>query len=186
MIKGNTIIKDIFFPQLALKNMYFDVEMGCFLDMLEPLIENDCVLYSMDMEGTLPTPEPGEQKKETTMEPGEQKKEDTLEPVEQKKETTPEPGEQKKAPVKPDPILVTENMKLKVENHGVFSCAPAHSSATSFLAGTLNISYTGTNRFVNCPKILVDTGSLVPSGIAISDKFVLPTSRGGELDKLSP
>ena len=117
----------------------------------------------MDMEGTLPTPEPGEQKKETT----------------------PEPGEQKKAPVKPDPILATENMKLKVENHRVFSCAPAYSSATSFLDGTLNISHTGTNRFVNCPKILVDTGALVPSEIAISDKFFCQ-HLGGELDKLSP
>ena len=120
--------------------------------MLCPLIVNDCVLHSMDMEGTLPTPEP---------------------------------GEQKKAPVKPDPILATENMKLKVENHRAFSCAPACSSATSFLDGTLNISHTGTNRFVNCPKILVDTGALVPSGIAISDKFFCQ-HLGGELDKLSP
>ena len=44
-------------------------------------------------------------------------------------------GRMAQAPVKPDPILVTEIMKFKVENHGVFACASSHSSATSFLDG---------------------------------------------------
>ena len=44
-------------------------------------------------------------------------------------------GRMAQAPIKPDPILVTESMKFKVENHEVFAYASSHSSATSFLDG---------------------------------------------------
>lgn len=30
------------------------------------------------------------------------------------------------ASVKPNPILTTESITLKIENHGVFACAPAY------------------------------------------------------------
>ena len=50
---------------------------------------------------------------------------------------------------------------------GVFACQP---EATSFITGEINVENTG-NKFVVCPKILIDTGALVPSGIAVSEDF---------------
>ena len=61
------------------------------------------------------------------------------------------------------------NPALEAEN-GVFACAPG-GSATPFLDGAVNIGLKDTNSFENCPKILIDTGALVPSGIAIADQF---------------
>ena len=52
----------------------------------------------------------------------------------------------------------------------IFTCSPG-SAATSFLDGVVNIGQTGSNSFVYCPRILIDTGVLLPSGIAISDDF---------------
>ena len=83
--------------------------------MLLPLIVNSYVLFSMNMQN------PGN--------PGARGAEEGDYPQWFLK------GRMAQAPVKPDPILVTESMKFKVENHGVFVCASAHSSATSFLDG---------------------------------------------------
>ena len=54
----------------------------------------------------------------------------------------------------------------------VFTCRPGD-AATSFLDGRVNIGQTGSTSFVYCPRILIDTGALVPSGIAISYVFFL-------------
>ena len=61
------------------------------------------------------------------------------------------------------------------EEEGVYMCSE---KATSFVEGDLNIEYTG-NKFVLCPKILVDTGALVPSGIAVSEDFFVSHLGGG-------
>ena len=50
---------------------------------------------------------------------------------------------------------------------GVFSVS---NNGTSFVDGEVSIGRTGTNQFIKC-KLLIDTGALVPSGIAISEDF---------------
>ena len=64
---------------------------------------------------------------------------------------------------------------------GVFACQP---EATSFITGEINVENTG-NKFVVCPKILIDTGALVPSGIAVSEDFFVD-HLGGEQSRLRP
>ena len=49
----------------------------------------------------------------------------------------------------------------------MFTCSE---QATLFVEGALSIENTG-NKFIFCSKILVDTGALVPSGIAVSENF---------------
>jgi len=66
----------------------------------------------------------------------------------------------------------------------VFTCSPGN-AATSFLDGTVNIGQTGNSSFVYCPRILIDTGALVPSGIAISDVF-FKDHLGGDISRLTP
>ena len=66
----------------------------------------------------------------------------------------------------------------------MFTCSPGD-AATSFLDGTVNIGQTGNNSFVYCPRILIDTGALVPSGIAISDVF-FKNHLGGDISRLTP
>ena len=56
------------------------------------------------------------------------------------------------------------------ESSSVFTCR-YEDAATSFLDRTVNIGQTGNNSFVYCPRILIDTGALVPFGIAIYDVF---------------
>ena len=41
----------------------------------------------------------------------------------------------------------------------------------SFLDGVVNIGQTSNNRFIKC-KLLINTGALVPSGIAILEDFL--------------
>ena len=67
------------------------------------------------------------------------------------------------------------------ESSRVFTCSG--DAATSFLDGTVNIGQTGNNSFVHCPRILIDTGVLVPSGIAISDVF-FKDHLGGDISRL--
>jgi len=64
---------------------------------------------------------------------------------------------------------------------GVYLCQP---EATSFITGEINVENTG-DKFVVCPKILIDTGALVPSGIAVSKDFFV-NHLGGELSRLRP
>ena len=54
---------------------------------------------------------------------------------------------------------------------------------TSFLDGAVNIGETGTNSFISCPRILIDTGALLDNGIAISETF-FKHSLNGDIDKL--
>ena len=46
-----------------------------------------------------------------------------------------------------------------------------NTEVTSFLNGAVNIGNTGTNSFISCPRILIDTGALIDNGIAISEDF---------------
>ena len=64
---------------------------------------------------------------------------------------------------------------------GVYAC---QTEATSFITGKINVENTG-NKFVVCPKILIDTGALVPSGIAVSEDFFVD-HLGGEHSRLRP
>jgi len=64
---------------------------------------------------------------------------------------------------------------------GVYAC---QTEATSFITGEINVENTG-NKFVVCPKILIDTGALVPSGIAVSEDFFVD-HLGGEQSRLRP
>ena len=52
----------------------------------------------------------------------------------------------------------------------MITCPPGPVAATYFLDGAVNI-HSGKKNFVYCPKILVDTGVLIPSVIAISANF---------------
>ena len=54
---------------------------------------------------------------------------------------------------------------------------------TSFLDGVVNIGKTGTNSFISCPRILIDTGALIDNGIAISEDF-FKHILDGDIDKL--
>ena len=57
--------------------------------------------------------------------------------------------------------------------------------ATLFVDGAVYIGHAGTNSFINFPKILIDTGALVLSGIAISEQFFCQYL-GWNLDEVSP
>ena len=57
----------------------------------------------------------------------------------------------------------------------MFTC---FSAGTSFVDGAVSIKNGGKNSFVNS-KLLVNTGALLPSGIAISETFFFQTM-GGE------
>ena len=61
------------------------------------------------------------------------------------------------------------------EEIGVFTC---FSSATSFVDGGISLKNEGKPFFVNS-KLLVDTGALMPSGIAISEDFFFQGMGGG-------
>ena len=61
------------------------------------------------------------------------------------------------------------------EEVGVYTC---FSAGTSFVDGAVSISNGGKDSFVNS-KLLVDTGALLPSRIAISEEFFFPWD-GGE------
>ena len=64
------------------------------------------------------------------------------------------------------------------EEVGVFTC---YSSATSFVDGGISLKNGGKPFFVNS-KLLVDTGALMPSGIAISEDFFLQGMGGGTVE----
>ena len=61
------------------------------------------------------------------------------------------------------------------EEVGVFTC---YNASTSFVDGAVSINNGGKNFFVNS-KLLVDTGALLPSGIAISEEFYVHGMGGG-------
>ena len=50
--------------------------------------------------------------------------------------------------------------------------AVTNTEVTSFLDGAVNIGKTGTNSFISCPRILIDTGALLDNRIAISEIFL--------------
>ena len=54
-----------------------------------------------------------------------------------------------------------------------------YSSATSFVDGGISLKNGGKPFFVNS-KLLVDTGALMPSGIAISEDFFFQGMGGGQ------
>ena len=58
------------------------------------------------------------------------------------------------------------------------------SSATSFVDGGISLKNEGKPFFVNS-KLLVDTGALMPSGIAISEDFFFQ-GMGGDSRRLGP
>ena len=58
-----------------------------------------------------------------------------------------------------------------------------NTEVTSFLDGAVNIGKTGTNSFIPCPRILIDTGALIDNGIAISEDF-FKQILDGDIDKL--
>ena len=60
----------------------------------------------------------------------------------------------------------------------MFTC---FSSGTSFVDGAVSTNNGGKDSFVYS-KLLVDTGALLPSGIAISEAFFFQTM-GGTLDQ---
>ena len=90
-----------------------------------------------------------------------------------------------------DNLNIAESIKVKCKEEeekpktgkeaSILTCSM---EATSFIDGEINIENTGDN-FVVCPKILIDTGALVPSGIAVSDDFFVE-HLGGEHSKLRP
>jgi len=87
-------------------------------------------------------------------------------------------GHTTKAHCGPVTKKVSTNILQPAEgSSSLFKCSPGD-AATSFLDGTVNIIQTGGNSFVYCPRILIDTGALVPSGIAISDVFFLQIISG--------
>ena len=55
--------------------------------------------------------------------------------------------------------------------------------ATSFVKGAISVDHKGTN-FVES-KLLIDTGALIPSGIAVSEQFFVE-NLGGDFGKLKP
>ena len=58
-----------------------------------------------------------------------------------------------------------------------------NTEVTSFLDGAVNIGKTGTNSFIACPRILIDTGALIDNGIAISEDF-FKHNLNGDSDRL--
>ena len=58
-----------------------------------------------------------------------------------------------------------------------------NTAVTSFLDGAVNIGKTGTNSFIPCPRILIDTGALIDNGIAISEDF-FKQILDGDIDRL--
>ena len=68
------------------------------------------------------------------------------------------------------------------QDNGVYTC---FSTTTSFMDGAVSVGHAGTNSFIDCPRILIDTGALVPFGIAISEQFFCQHLRGN-LNKVSP
>ena len=58
-----------------------------------------------------------------------------------------------------------------------------NTKVTSFLDGAVNIGKTGTNSFISCPRILIDTGALIDNGIAISEDF-FKHNLNGDIDRL--
>ena len=80
--------------------------------------------------------------------------------------------EGKEKPKEPDVVNEINNLEI------------SESEATSFITGEINVENTG-NKFVVCPKILIDTGALVPSGIAVSEDFFVD-HLGGEQSRLRP
>ena len=61
------------------------------------------------------------------------------------------------------------------EEVGAFTC---YNNGTSFVDGAVSLKNGGKNFFVNS-KLLVDTGALMPSGIAISEEFYFQGMGGG-------
>ena len=51
--------------------------------------------------------------------------------------------------------------------------------ATSFVDGAISVDYKGTNFIAS--KLLIDTGALIPSGIAVSEQFFIENLGGGTL-----
>ena len=68
-----------------------------------------------------------------------------------------------------------------LEEVGVFTCFTA---GTSFVDGAVSINTGGKNSFVNS-KLLVDTGALLPSGIAILEAFYF-NNMGGNASMIKP
>ena len=64
------------------------------------------------------------------------------------------------------------------EEVGVYTC---FSTSTSFVDGAVSINNGGKNSFVNS-KLLVDTGALMPSGIAILEDFFFQGMGGGTVE----
>ena len=58
----------------------------------------------------------------------------------------------------------------EIPTEGVFLIGT--NEGTSFKDGAVNIGKTGTNSFISCPKMLIDTSTLIPNGIAISENFL--------------
>ena len=67
------------------------------------------------------------------------------------------------------------------EEVGVFTC---YNTGTSFVDGGISLKNGGKTFFVNS-KLLVDTGALMPSGIAISEDFYFQ-GMGGDVSRLGP
>ena len=51
--------------------------------------------------------------------------------------------------------------------------------ATSFVDGAISVDYKGTIFIAS--KLLIDTGALIPSGIAVSEQFFIENLGGGTL-----
>ena len=68
----------------------------------------------------------------------------------------------------------TNLIDMVMQDNSVYSCSPGGYlvTATSFLDRAVNIGQIGTNKFNNCPKILITTGAIVLTGIP----FPHPTS----------
>ena len=54
-----------------------------------------------------------------------------------------------------------------------------------WMVRAVSVGHAGTNSFIDCPRILIDTGALVLFGIAISEQFFCQHLRGN-LNKVSP